>query len=246
MLNPLSTVQPPPPSAPSPVASAPPDCSLIDYPGRMAAMLFTAGCNFRCPFCHNALALAGPVRPGIPWKALDDALRRFRGNWVSAAVITGGEPTLHPGLPDLVRFLKARGFSVKLDTNGSRPEVLRDLLPSLDYVAMDIKCALADYPRLVGCPDPAPIAESVHLLVSSVADYEFRTTVLPSWHTTDTWPALADLLSGARRYILQPFLPRPEVLSPDLRDAPETPHAFLLKMQAALAPRLPVTLRAAF
>lgn len=238
----------PAPDSPSPVFGLLPDLSMVDFPGRMAAVLFTAGCNFACPFCHNALALAGPARPGMAWNALDAALAPFRQNWVSAAVITGGEPTLHPGLPALVRFLRDRGFAVKLDTNGSRPDILEALLPALAYVAMDIKCAPDEYPRRVACPpDLLPaIRRSVDLLKTSPVDYEFRSTVLPGWFPPDAWPAIADWLAGARRYILQPFIPRPQVLSPALRTAPETPLPFLQRMHAFFSPRLPTSLRGTF
>lgn len=233
--------------APSPVAGILPDVSMVDFPGRMAAVVFTGGCNFRCAFCHNAAALAGPAQPGMPWRELDRALQRFKANWVDAVVVSGGEPTLHPQLPALVRFLKNHGFAVKLDSNGSNPNLLRALLPELAYVAMDIKCAPVDYPRRTGFDNLAAIDESIHLLLSSARDYEFRTTVLPDWQPPESWSAIASWISGAKRYVLQAFIPRPEVLSPALRTAPETPLAYLKQMQAALLKLLPtVQLRGTF
>ena len=249
MNNQNFTGKPYSPEALSPVAGMLPDLSLIDFPGRIAAVLFTAGCNFRCPYCHNGETLNGPARSGMTWRDLDAALARHRQNWVDAVVITGGEPTLQSGLPDLVAHLKAQGFAIKLDTNGTRPDVVRALLPRLSYVAMDIKCTRADYPRRVGCPEALlpRLDETIELLKTHAPDYEFRTTVLPDWHPAESWSILADWLAGAKRYILQAFIPRPQVLSPALRTAPETPLAFLRKMRAALEKSLPsVEIRGTF
>ncbi|MBU2547522.1 MAG: anaerobic ribonucleoside-triphosphate reductase activating protein, partial [Proteobacteria bacterium] len=122
------------------------ETSFIDWPGQVASVLFLAGCNFRCPFCHNhGLVLRPDDYPGLSWNSIRDRLARFPG-WIDGVVITGGEPTLSPGLADLAREIKDMGFQVKLDTNGGRPEVLAGLIEAdlLDHVAMDVKGPLDD------------------------------------------------------------------------------------------------------
>jgi pyruvate formate lyase activating enzyme len=122
--------------------------SMVDFPGRLACVLFTTGCNFSCGFCHNA-PLLGERKPGLTWERLDSACREFRQSWVRGAVVTGGEPTLWRSLPQLLEFLSGHGFQLKLDTNGSRPADLERVLERLDYVAMDVKCSLARYEGFV-------------------------------------------------------------------------------------------------
>ena len=196
--------------------------SMVDFPGRMAAVFFTTGCNFHCGFCHNA-GLLGEPRPGYPWERLRGVCSRFLDQWVDGAVITGGEPTLAPELPELVAFLKGVGFAVKVDSNGSRPEVLAQLLPDLAYVAMDVKCGLSSYPEFVKFPDTGKIAQSVDLLRGSGVPYEFRTTVVQSFHTDEEMRAIGRLINPARRYVLQPFVPRDDLPAPAFRREPRTP-----------------------
>ena len=195
--------------------------SLVDYPGRLAAVLFLSGCNFKCRFCHNR-ALMGRKRKGIPWTRLESALARFRENWVDGVVITGGEPTLDPALPALVRRLRDDGWLIKLDTNGSNPDVLRQCMPLLSYVAMVIKAGLSAYETLAGWRDTAKIEESIDLIRSEAPDYEFRTTVIDSVHTDAEMMEIGRLIDGAKRYVLQPFLPREDVPDPDLAGGPRT------------------------
>jgi len=205
----------------APVCAALERPSLIDFPGRIAAVLFVSGCNFRCGFCHNAAALARP-RPGFSWERLDALCRRFRDEWADGAVVSGGEPTLDPGLPALVDFLRERGFAVKLDTNGSRPDVLERLLGRLDCVAMDVKCRPESYPRVVGFDGIDALRLSAELIRARVPDHEFRTTVVETIHSDVEMDGIAGFVRGARRYVLQPFLPRPDLPDPSLREAPRT------------------------
>ncbi len=200
--------------------------SMVDFPGRMAAVFFTSGCNFRCGYCHNAVAL-GSRRPGLIWEALGEACDRFAEQWVKAVVVTGGEPTLWKELPRLIDFFKERGFAVKLDTNGSDPEMLEKLLPRLDYVAMDIKCGLSTYAELVQYHRPEVIARSVALIIGGGIDYEFRTTLLESVHDEEEMAAIAELIQGASRYVLQPFLPRDDLPDVALRSTPRTSSGHL-------------------
>jgi pyruvate formate lyase activating enzyme len=220
----------------SPVYAFQRNPSLVDFTGHLAAMFFISGCNFRCGFCHNAELV--PRRDGMHWARLETACMRFCSDWVTAAVISGGEPTLDPGLPDLIRFFKRFGWAVKLDTNGSRPDVLRACLPLVDYVAMDIKTAPDAYAGLTGFGNAAAIAESIALVKAHAADYEFRTTVIDGHHDAARLDAVAALVRGARRYVLQPFVPRETCLDPRFRAQARTSADRLRAVQAHFAPHV--------
>lgn len=207
--------------------------TMVDYPGRLAALFFVSGCNFRCGFCHNA-ALMAESREGLAWEDLDKACRAFRDHWADAAVITGGEPTLAEGLEELVGRLRGHGFAVKLDTNGSRPEVLERVAPLVDYVAMDVKCSLPTYPRLTGFTHADRIGRSAGILRETTRDYEFRTTVIDGVHTDEEMRGVAEIVRGARRYVLQPFVPREDLPDPALRLVRRTAPSRLRELQAAM------------
>lgn len=181
--------------------------TLLDYPGLVAATVFFTGCELRCPFCHNRPLVLPRGEPTLEPRAVLDFLERRRGR-LDGVCLSGGEPTLQPGLPDLIREIRALGFSVKLDTNGSRPQVLRDLLDQglLDYVAMDIKNAPGEYQKTCGGADVAEqVAESVKILRNSGIPYEFRTTVVKPLHSAETMKALGQWLSGTEAYFIQNF-----------------------------------------
>ena len=197
--------------------------SMVDYPGKLAAVFFLSGCNFACGFCHNARLMRDVGAPGLPWADVDDACRRFQENWVQGAVVTGGEPTLNPGVFEVVDKLRERGFSVKLDTNGSRPRALEKLLPQVDYVAMDVKCAPADYARRVGFGDVAALSESISMIRDRAKAYEFRTTVIEAWHGEDEMRAIGEWVRGAKLHVLQAFVPRADLPDPCCRKMRETP-----------------------
>jgi pyruvate formate lyase activating enzyme len=190
--------------------------SLIDYPDHIATVLFTGGCNFRCPMCHNAdLVLRPDELPVLPADEIWRFLERRQG-LVTGVVVTGGEPTLHPDLGDFLRAVQELGFDVKLDTNGYRPAVLERLLAAglVDAVAMDVKAPPAAYPQLAGVPhlDVDRIARSVALLRESGVPCEFRTTVVPPLLDADAIEALARWLAGpgagpSTAYALQQFRP---------------------------------------
>ena len=196
--------------------------SMVDYPGHLAAVFFTAGCNFACGFCHNA-ELMGKPREGSTWEKLAAACQRFADDWVTAAVITGGEPTLSDELPTLIRFLKKRGWRVKLDTNGSNPDMLATCLHLLDYVAMDLKTDFKGYPSLTGYGDTDALQRSMELIRLQAADYEFRTTLIVGVHNADTLSAMLPLVEGAKRYVLQPFIPSETLPGVRFRTLPRTP-----------------------
>jgi pyruvate formate lyase activating enzyme len=221
----------------SPVVAHLKQPTLVDFPGRLAAVFFLGGCNFRCGYCHNA-ALLATHRAGLPWERIEHACVSFRQHWADGVVITGGEPTLAPELPELIRRLKRHGFAIKLDTNGSRPDVLAAVLPEVDYVALDIKCSPATYPRLTGFAAVGRVAQSLDLLRAGTRAYELRTTLLEGFHTDADLRAVGQWIDGARRLVLQPFLPREDLPDPALRHAPRTPPQKLRAAAELLRPHV--------
>ena len=184
--------------------------TLIDYPGKVAALAYTAGCNFRCPFCHNSELVLPEKIQTMQLIPENDVLYflRERGNFLDALSITGGEPTLHDDLPRFIKRVKQLGLLVKLDTNGSRPEVLKELFDDhlLDYVAMDIKGPASRYDDLAGgYVDLDAIRRSIKLIMDHAPDYELRTTVAPTI-TPEDIENTVKLVLGAKRYFLQAFV----------------------------------------
>jgi pyruvate formate lyase activating enzyme len=183
--------------------------SLIDYPGKLSSVIFCSGCNFDCPYCHNPGLVGGhsncpnDLNIGVIFDFLDQ-----RRGFLDGVVVSGGEPTLQPDLLDLCRKIKNLGFPVKLDTNGSRPQVLQGLIREglLDYIAMDLKTDPVLYRAYIK-PDcqPDPIVASVALIMASGIDYEFRTTCVKPIVTPRTIENILGLIKGARRYALQRF-----------------------------------------
>ncbi len=212
------------------VAAWMPSPSLVDWPGRMAGVLLVPRCNLRCPFCHNRPLLAMPTEP-MPEAALRECLRRYRALWVDAVVLSGGEPTLAENLAEIVALLRREGFHVKLDTNGTWPDRLAEVIGSLDYVAMDLKCAPSSYATRLGWTAVDRVLESAALIRHRAADYEFRTTIVSAWHDDAELDAIAEWVRGARRWVLQPFEPRDSVMDPALRAAPKTSVARLRELR---------------
>ena len=184
--------------------------TLLDFPGRVAATVFTGGCNLRCPFCHNATLVTDTKE--TPILATDEVLAylKKRQGILDGVCVTGGEPTFQVDLPDFLRRLKEMGYAVKLDTNGTSPEVLRRLIAEhlVDYVAMDIKNCREKYGITAGkIPfDLSPIEESVKLLMSGSIPYEFRTTTVRGIHSAADFRAIGTWIAGAERYFLQGFV----------------------------------------
>ena len=182
--------------------------TLLDYPEHVAATVFTGGCNFRCPFCHNMDLVLGEVEPALSTEDFFAFLEKRKGI-LDGVCITGGEPTLQKDLPGFIRGIRDKGYLVKLDTNGYRPKVLEELLREnlLDYVAMDIKSSVENYPRVTGMADldVTGIQESVSLLKSAGIPYEFRTTVVKGLHRIDEFDEIGRWLQGAEAYFLQAF-----------------------------------------
>ena len=185
--------------------------SMVDYDGYAACTVFLSGCNLRCPFCQNAVLVEGAVPEFISEEDFFTFLSSRRG-LLDAVAITGGEPTLRPDLPAFCRKIKDAGYKVKLDSNGTRPDVLRRLVSEgiVDYIAMDVKCPLSDYPDLMATSDEdvGRIAESIAYLKSSPLPYEFRTTIVDELHDERSIEALGELLAGAERLYLQKFTDR--------------------------------------
>ncbi len=197
--------------------------SLVDFPGHVATTLFTQGCNLRCGYCHNPTLVQGPP-PGRPLPAPEVlATLERRRRLVRHVCVTGGEPTLQPGLTAFLTALKERGFTVKLDTNGVRPDVVADCLRLglCDFVAMDIKTAWSRYDEL-GAGDAAPYRRTADTLRASAPDYEFRTTAAPGLVEEADVLAIGAALRGARRYALQQLSRRGPWLDPAW--AAVTPH----------------------
>lgn len=194
--------------------------SLIDYPGKTCAVLFTIGCNMRCGYCHNPeLVLPERLADAIPTSEILEFLSR-RVDRLQGVVISGGEPTIHQDLPDLIKQIRQLGFAVKLDTNGTNPTMLRQLYKQklLDYVAMDIKGAPSHYQEIVARPiDMSAIKESIRLIKQSGVDHEFRTTVVKSQISWDDFDEIGQLVQGAPRFALQKFRPG-RTLSPQFHN----------------------------
>jgi len=183
--------------------------SLIDYPGKISAIVFTQGCNFRCPYCHNP-ELVDPKLLTEPMKMDEvfDFFERRRGK-LDACVITGGEPCLQKDLAQFMKEIKKKGFLVKLDTNGSKPDVVKTCLDQglVDYIAMDIKAPLGKYNQVAGVDvDTKAIERSIELIMASAPNYEFRTTVVKSLLTEDDIIEIGTIIRGARLYIIQKFV----------------------------------------
>ena len=196
--------------------------SLSDFPGRVAAIVFTQGCNFRCPFCHNGALIPGEAGDGRA--VAEDLVLQYldsRRGRLDGVVVTGGEPTLQPDLASFLGKLGSMGFAVKLDTNGSRPDVIRDLLLRgvVDYLAMDVKAPERRYDRLVGVRAPlGRIRESIALIAGSGLPHEFRTTHVPALLDEADLRELARLVPRGSLHRIQPFEPA-NALDPALRES---------------------------
>lgn len=194
--------------------------TLLDYPGHLASTIFLGGCNFRCPFCHNAALVLSPAgQPTIPEEEVFHNLKKRTGI-IEGICITGGEPTLYPGLTDFIHKIKAMGFLVKLDTNGNNPHIIKELTKNgyLDYIAMDIKNSKAKYGLSSGIKnfDTAKIEESISYLLSDPVDHEFRTTVVNEHHTLEDMTNIGRWIQGAKAYYLQAYKDSGDIIKPGL------------------------------
>ncbi|MDP3402818.1 MAG: anaerobic ribonucleoside-triphosphate reductase activating protein [bacterium] len=193
-------------------------CTLVDYPGKVACMVYTIGCNFRCPYCHNPELVDETVETTYSEAVILDFLDTRKG-LLDGVVITGGEPTMHEELPAFARRVKEKGFLVKLDTNGTNPEMLRRAIDEswVDYVAMDMKSPLETYSQTVArAVDVEAIRESISILLASSIEYEFRTTIVKSLLSCEDLKRIGEAIRGAKCYYLQKFVPT-KILNPQFR-----------------------------
>ena len=179
--------------------------SLVDYPDKVACVLFTPGCNLRCPFCHNWRIAVDPQPPFLQESAALEILEG-RKKYVDAVVVTGGEPCMHKELPKFVAKLKEHGFKVKLDTNGFYPDVLEECLGNVDYVAMDLKTCREKY-KLLGAQDTSGLMRTIEILKTDKVPYEFRTTMVPQIVMVQDATGIGELVKGSKTHALQQFIP---------------------------------------
>jgi pyruvate formate lyase activating enzyme len=189
--------------------------SLLDYPNRVCSVLFTPGCNLRCPFCHNWRIVLDPKPPFLNEENALKILEE-RKKYIDSVVITGGEPTIHKELPKFLKKLKEKGFKVKLDTNGLDSKMLEACLPYLDYVAVDVKTSPQKY-ALLGAKEPSALARTVEMLKISKVEYEVRTTVVPGFVDAADIQAMCKIVKGAMTWALQQFVPG-DTLDSDLNN----------------------------
>ncbi|HHT9119401.1 MAG TPA: anaerobic ribonucleoside-triphosphate reductase activating protein [Candidatus Hypogeohydataceae bacterium YC41] len=211
------------------------ETSLIEWEGKIVAILFLPGCNYRCSYCHSPhLVYSSQDMETIPTESVMESLRKRKG-WVDGVVISGGEPTLQKGLKELIKRLKALGLKVKLDTNGSNPKVLEELLVEglLDCVAMDVKAPLSEeaYSKVTGGPcDIEALRRSIRIILNSDIEHEFRTTVCPGFLTEEGVEVIAREVLGTKKYVLQSFRPN-NCLDPSMLEVEPCPEETLKKFK---------------
>jgi len=197
------------------------ETSLIDWEGKIVSTLYLPLCNFRCPYCYNCDLIMHPENfPTISRRKIDNFLLE-RKDFIDGICMSGGEPTLYPDLPAYFKEIKDKGFLIKLDTNGTNPKLLENLLDFglVDYIALDIKSSLDfdNYSKAAGIRDKIvleKVKDSIELIMNSKVDYEFRTTVVPLLHSDETIIEIARYIAGAKKYVLQNFSPLEKTLDP--------------------------------
>ncbi len=213
--------------------------SLIDYPGHIATVVFSNGCPFRCPYCHNPSLVIPPFKTQIPATTIWSYLKSRQGK-IQGVVITGGEPTLQPALTDFIKKCRALQYKIKLDTNGYYPAVVKKLTEQglINYLAMDIKTSLENYPSFTKTrlDVRAKISDSIKIIKAARIPYEFRSTIIEGVHDLDTISAMSKLIKGAENYILQGFVPQKELVDQSYANHPTTSREFLIQAQQRCQP----------
>lgn len=211
------------------------ETSFLDWPGKLCSVIFLPYCNFRCPYCHNHQLIFNPEE--FASISLDFILNRLNSfkDWIEGICITGGEPTIHKDLPLMIDKIKREGFQVKLDTNGSNPQILEDLINNdlIDFVSMDVKAPLdpTSYRRSIGVKfDIDPILRSIRILKKGKVDFQFRMTVVPGLHEEEDIKTLAEQLKAGKRFILQNFNPE-SPLNPSFKSLIPFDHQRLKKIE---------------
>ena len=215
--------------------------TLIDYPKKVAATIFLSGCNFRCPFCHNPELVLPEViakQPKISEEEIFAFLQERKG-FLDGIVICGGEPTVHSDLPEFLEKIKNIGFLIKLDSNGSNPKMLKEMIDNnlLDYVAMDIKSSKEKYAEVVGLPDIdiSKIEESIEILKEGKIDYEFRTTLVPGLVDKAEVLKLVEWIAPAKKYFLQKFQNQGETVDPNFKQIEPYSEDYIKEIQKEIA-----------
>ena len=215
--------------------------TLLDYPGKVACTLFTRGCNFRCPFCHNASLVTRAEEQRMYENEEILSFLKKRLGVLDGVAITGGEPTLMSGLYDFIKEVKVMGYSVKLDSNGTRPDVLRRLIDDglVDYVAMDIKNSREKYAFTCGLPesyDLSKIEESIALLMEGRVDFEFRTTVAKPFHEAEDFVKIGEWLKGDEKFFLQQFKDSGDIIGQEISSFNESEMGKFLNLLLPFVP----------
>lgn len=218
--------------------------TLLDYPEKTACTLFTAGCNFRCPFCHNAGLVTHIDNSNFfTEEYVLDYLKKRKGI-LDGVCITGGEPLMHKELPNFIKKAKELGYLVKLDTNGSYPERLQSLIDDglIDYVAMDIKNAHEKYLVTADCSDDElqNVIKSVEILKQNKIDYEFRTTVVKEYHDAEDVKKIAEWIRGADKYFLQNFIDSGDLIKNNLSAHPRETLEFMRSLAQDIIPKVEI------
>lgn len=222
--------------------------SMIDYPGKIASVVFLSKCNMRCPFCHNPeLVFCNDEEfPDITVEEFLDFLDTKK-KWIDAVCITGGEPTLHPGLKELISRIKSKGLLVKLDTNGTNPNLLSDLIEQrlVDFVAMDVKNSYSRYDETTSSRvNIENISISIRTIITAgekgIIDYEFRTTLLPRFFTEQDITKIAKMLEGSKKYVLQQFHKQDSLVDENFKQEATFTHSELHGFQHILQKTIPI------
>ncbi len=216
--------------------------SLLDWEGKIVSTLYVPHCDFRCPYCQNAGMVLNPDQyETIPWQTIKDFLLRQKG-WLDGICLTGGEPCLFDDLPEFIRKVRDLGFMVKLDTNGSFPDMLKKVIDANlpDYIAMDIKAPLdfSLYSKSAGFQNEEmlkAVKKSIKLIMESNIDYEFRTTVVPTLHSEEDIKRIAAYIQGAPKYALQNFAPGGDLLNPKFKEIKPYTEEELGRIQEAVS-----------
>ena len=219
--------------------------TLIDYPGKIACTVFLMGCNYRCPFCYNPeLVLPEIIKEHLPIPEKDFfQFLKERKEWLEGVCVGGGEPTLSQDLPEFCQKIKKLGYQIKIDTNGSNPEMLKNLIDKklVDYIAMDIKASKEKYPKVVGFKNCSKyylldkIEQSINILKKNNVDCEFRTTVIPNLLTKKDILKIGQWISGAKKYYLQNFSPK-KTIDPKFEKVKPYPDKYILDVVKKISP----------
>ncbi|MCQ2793849.1 MAG: anaerobic ribonucleoside-triphosphate reductase activating protein [Bacilli bacterium] len=220
--------------------------SLVDFDDYLSIVLFTEGCNFRCPFCHNASLVLNQANPIIPWEEIKQILKDHQKK-IDAVVITGGEPLIHPDIVEKIKEIKEMGYLVKLDTNGTNPKLLISLIEDklIDYVAIDIKNSWDKYAKTAGVKNVAleALNTSISYLLSHSFPYEFRTTIIKEFHTLDDIIDIAKHIKGCPKYVFQHYKDREGCIEHGFHEISEEEITTFVKKAQELLPGTNVMIR---